>query len=204
MALPRTSSGGDNTPLLKYDAKSGRFFASDRFQNEEGKWESRETEIRDLEALFDFSTLEVGYGAFPGKKPDFRLMTYTDYQKTGQFPARPPEYHEEGKVKWYSMMAQIGLVLKDGSVRRFAQLSSVGYAAIADLLDAYEAAPESKEGKMPVVKCDGVEAIKSKHGTNYKPKLVIDLWADKTIDPRRLHASVGRARGGGRWVAPGR
>lgn len=182
MALPRMNSG-DHTPIVKYDAKVGRFFAVDRRQGEDGKWVAVEKEIRDFEALFDFSTLEVGYGAFVNKRPDFHLIPYSEYQKTGQFPVRPPDYHEDGKVKWYSTMAQLGVILKDGSVRRFAQLSSVGYAAIADLLDLYEASPESREGKNPVVMCDGIDAIKSKHGTNYKPHWAIIRWSEKKIAP---------------------
>jgi hypothetical protein len=50
------------------------------------------------------------------------------------------------------------------------------------LYDAYVAAPESKTGKLPVVKCVGVHPITGKHGTNYQPQLEIVGWADRPTE----------------------
>jgi len=51
---------------------------------------------------------------------------------------------------------------------------------IDKLHDAYLAAPESKQGKIPVVRMDGVELIETttSHGTNrnYAPRLLITGW----------------------------
>ena len=37
-------------------------------------------------------------------------------------------------------------------------------------------------GKLPVIRCDGVEPMKDKHGTNYRPKLVIAQWVERPND----------------------
>ena len=60
-------------------------------------------------------------------------------------------------------------------------------AAIDQLHDAYMAAPEAKEGKLPVVACPSTEAVVQAMGngaksTNYKPVLQIVNWVARPAD----------------------
>jgi hypothetical protein len=54
-------------------------------------------------------------------------------------------------------------------VREFASTAGAVIDAMNDVYDDYDRAPESKQGKLPVVKCTAVKPIVSKHGTNYQP-----------------------------------
>ena len=65
-----TSGGGDFLPIVKYDARAGRFFRVDR---EEGT--STPVDItRTFKAVFDFENVETGWIAFvAGSAPDFQM-----------------------------------------------------------------------------------------------------------------------------------
>jgi hypothetical protein len=47
------------------------------------------------------------------------------------------------------------------------------------LYDAWLAAPEAAQGKLPVVRCAGVLPVTGKHGVNYAPVLEIVAWVDR-------------------------
>ena len=51
--------------------------------------------------------------------------------------------------------------------------------AIGELYEKYEAAPESKQGLLPVVKVTGANPIKGNYGTNYEPVFVIEKWVSR-------------------------
>jgi len=64
-------------------------------------------------------------------------------------------------------------------VREFASTAGAVIDAMNAVHDDYEAAPEAKEGKLPIVKCVAVKPIVGKHGTNYSPTLQIVGWTDR-------------------------
>lgn len=64
-------------------------------------------------------------------------------------------------------------------MREFGSNSNGAIIAIKELHEAFEAAPESARGLVPVVKCESVVPVKSKFGTNYQPELKITKWVPR-------------------------
>jgi len=58
----------------------------------------------------------------------------------------------------------------------------IEYIKLSDLYEAYEKDAANNKGKLPVVKCIGVEPMPGKHGTNYKPKFTIEKWIDRPTE----------------------
>ena len=67
-------------------------------------------------------------------------------------------------------------------VREFASTAGAVIEAMNSVYDDYDSSPESKTGKLPIVKCVEVKPIVSKHGTNYQPVLAIVGWADRPTE----------------------
>ena len=63
-------TSGDFLPIIKYDARAGRFFRIDRGANG-----NEPVDITDsFAAVFDFENVEVGWMNFSGPQPDFKLV----------------------------------------------------------------------------------------------------------------------------------
>jgi hypothetical protein len=54
--------------------------------------------------------------------------------------------------------------------------------AIREVYQAYEEQRGHHPGQLPVIACTGSEPMKDKYGTNYKPKLEIVKWVDRTAE----------------------
>ena len=70
-----TSAGGDFTPIIKYDARSGRIFRIDRVQTVDG-FASEPVDItQTFRAVADFENIETGWIAFSANSaPSFVLV----------------------------------------------------------------------------------------------------------------------------------
>jgi hypothetical protein len=56
-----TQSGGDFLPVVKYDARAGRWSRVDR-SNSNGQWESNPVDITQVfGAVFDFASIQTGW-----------------------------------------------------------------------------------------------------------------------------------------------
>ena len=86
------SSGGDFLPVLRYDARAGRFFRVDRVDAGQG-FQSVLTDITDgIKFVADFENIEVGWINFqPGSPPSFALVPMGQ-----RLPDRPTEQHKNG------------------------------------------------------------------------------------------------------------
>ena len=86
------SQGGDFLPVLRYDARAGRFFRVDRVDEGQG-FQSVLTDITDnVKFIADFDNLEVGWiNLQPGTPPSFALVPMGQ-----RFPDRPTEQHKQG------------------------------------------------------------------------------------------------------------
>jgi hypothetical protein len=201
VAVAPNSGGGDRLPVLKYDARAGRFFLMDRVETN-GVWETITTELEINSASFavDFGSVEVGWFLFPkGAAP---MMVTVPYGQT--LPPQPaavgtikddktgkerPNNFKMGfrlKVAGKALAGTIG-----GTVRELAANAGVTLEGINDLHSAFEAAPEAAAGKIPVVKVAKVVPHKVGQSTNYKPEFQIVAWADRPTDmlgPRTVPA----------------
>jgi len=178
LGIQTESTAGDFTPIMKYDAKAGRFFRVDRTQDSAGNWQTDNVEITNgIAFILDFATIEVGWINFnAGSAPDFRLVPL------GQpLPAKPGDNYKQGFRSRIKLAKSCG-----GDVREWAHTAKIVLGQVDGLHSAYLAAPESKQGKLPVIQCHGTVPVKTgsgaKSSTNYQPQIFIASWIDRPAD----------------------
>lgn len=169
--MPTNSSDGDFTVYLKYNAKAGRWYTKD------DKPEAEEYEVQNLTAVFDLANVKTGWFLFAaGVAP----IKHFDPSLSEAAP-KPGEGFKRGFEMLVFSEKNIG------GVREFASTAGAVIESINTIYDAYLAAPESAQGKLPVVKCTGVVPVTGKHGTNYSPTLEIVQWIDR---PAQLNGAT--------------
>jgi hypothetical protein len=171
-------AAGDFDPWIKFNGKSGRWYN----KTDDGQ----EVEVQNLTAIFDLAQTKTGWLLFQeGQAPDALYDS-----ENGVFVAQPSPSHKRGvSVRVYSQQQL-------GGVRELSANSDVVCNAMQALYnDQFEPAPEAGEGLVPVVRCESVIPVKSKHGTNYQPVLKITKWVPR---PDALPL----AKANGRAVAP--
>lgn len=176
MPLMDNPAGGDGgfTVYVKYNAKAGRWYTK------KDEKDAPEFEVTNMTAIFDLANVKTGWflfaaGVAPAKTYDPSLT---------QAAPKPGEGFKRGfEVMVFSDKNLLG-------VREFSSTAGVVIEAINAVYDTYLAAPEGKQGKLPVVKCVGVHPVTNKHGTNYAPQLEIVFWVER---PEALPAPTGTA-----------
>ena len=151
---------GDFTPFVKYNAKAGRWYV---------RKDEQEVEVESPVFVADLANARKAWMWFmEGQAPNIEYFP----DLTAQV-AKPSENHKLGiSVNLFSEKSFGGVVKMESN-------SINTCSALSELYDLYEAAPESKQGKLPVVKVEGAEPIKGNYGTNYKPKFKIEKWVDR-------------------------
>ena len=175
LGLSNGSSGGDFLPIVKWDARAGRFFRVDRSQGANG-WESNDVDLTMDKPKFcvDLGSIEVGFMAFLPTGPDFHLTPYGN-----PMPEKPSKDHKAGfKVR----LAGNAL----NGVREFSSSAKSVLAAMDNLHSAFEAAPEAVAGKVPVVELSGSTTVVTNgpNGkvTSYSPTFTIVAWVDRVAE----------------------
>lgn len=154
---PRSSE--DFIPYIKYNGKAGRWY----IRNDAGM----EDEVRDMTAIFDLANIKTGWIMFSENGPPVSQWD------NGAMAAQPgPNYKRGFSVKVFSPQ-------KLGGMREYQSNANVSIIAIRNLYEAYEAAPEAKQGLVPVVQCTDVAPIKGFKGVNYQPTLKIVKWVPR-------------------------
>ena len=174
LGLNTETGGGDYTPIVKFDARAGRFFRVDR-EEVGGQWQTDNVEITDgFQALMDLENIEVGWGLFAaGVAPSWALVPLG-----AAMPARPSDQHKQT----FRLMLKLGKA-SGGDVREFASQSKAVIAAMDDLHTAYEAQKAANPGKLPLVAVKGTKQVtttgKGQTATNYAPIFEISRWLDR-------------------------
>jgi hypothetical protein len=181
MALGLTTggNGGEIRPYVTYDAKAGRMFRVDRTQGSDGMYQTEKHEITNVaQFVADLANIRVGWINYTAQGPIRKLVVLGKEA----IPARPDDKNSEGKLA-FKQGFEIDLLLnKDaggGPARNLSSAAGCVIDAMDELHDAYSAAPESKAGKLPVVKIASVSPVKSGQSTNYKPVFQIVSWVDR-------------------------
>lgn len=163
MGLGIVTSSGDFIPYVKYNAKAGRWYR---------KGESGEVEVEKPVFVADFANIKTGWFYFAaGQAPD-RVFD----AKIGDFAPKPSDEHKRG----FCMN-----LFSQNSFDGVAELSSTSQAMcgkINELYEQYEAAPESKQGKLPVIAFIRAHAVNGQHGTNYEPEFELQKWVDRPAE----------------------
>jgi hypothetical protein len=177
MALGLPPGGGDIVPMIKYDARAGRF-SRDNSDITQG-----------FSAVMDLAQVDIGWIRFASMMaPDFVLV------RAGQTPPdRPSAEHKRGVRLMCVLARSVG-----GDVREFSSAAGCVIDAIDDLHSTYAAAPEAAEGKLPIVALTGSTPIKTTtpkgQTTNYRPLFSITGWVDRPESLPIVDGPVPQAR----------
>jgi hypothetical protein len=171
-----SSGGGDFTPVLKYDARAGRFFRMDRIDNGNG-FENEAVDITPMvKFIADFENVEVGWIVFsPGSAPDFKLVPIGN-----QLPERPSANHKNGLRFMLKLSKECG---GDKPIREIAGTSKAFLSGVEAVYTQYLAQKDKNAGKLPVLVVDKITPVKTGSGaqtsTNYHPVFKISGWAPR-------------------------
>jgi hypothetical protein len=152
------------TPYLKFNGKAGRWYT----RTDVGE----EIEITDLLAIFDLATIKTGWIHFVEGEPP-----QTAWDSNGAVASKPAAMPKAKRGFAVNVFAP-----KLGGLREFSSTSNGAITAVRDLFDSqFENAPERRDGKVPVVRCEKIMPVKSKFGTNFEPVLKIVKWVDRPV-----------------------
>ena len=163
--------GGPRSQIVKFDARAGRWFRVD------GK-DAVVDITNGFTAIFDLAQIDIGWAMFvAGQAPDVSFA-----RVPAAMPTKPSEGHKRAVRFNMKLAKSVG-----GDVREITAQAAIVMQAIDQLHDAYTAAPESKEGKLPVVACPSTEAVTQAmsggaKSTNYKPVPQIVNWVPRPAD----------------------
>lgn len=172
------SSGNDIVPVLKFDARAGRFFRVDRSDGQNNPVDI----TQNFKAVMDFENIEVGYINFPaGAAPEFRMVPIGS-----QMPENPGGKFRQG----IRMMLKLG---KDcgGDIREIATTAKAVLGAFDSCHNEYLAGVKANPGKLPVVELETTVPIvtqgRDEKGnpvktTNYAPVFKIASWVNRPDD----------------------
>lgn len=172
------SNGGDIVPVLKFDARAGRFFRVDRFDGKNNPVDITQT----FKAVMDLENLEVGYINFPaGAAPEFRMVPLGS-----AMPENPGGKFRQGIRMMLKLGANCG-----GDIREIATTAKAVLGAFDACHTEYLAGVAANPGKLPVVELETTVPIvtqgRDEKGnlvktTNYAPVFKIANWVKRPDD----------------------
>ena len=155
--------GGSGTgkPFIKFNAKADKWFVRGAA--------GEDAEVPRPSCVMDFDNIATGWMLFrEGQAPE-RVMDPSIDQPA---PSPGPEFKRGFLVMTFSPKFF-------GGVAEFAGTSVHLSNAIKDVYAQYDAERANHRGELPVVACSGSEAIKDRHGTNYRPSFRIAQWVER-------------------------
>jgi hypothetical protein len=177
MAFGMRTTAGDFLPIVKYDARAGKFFKVDK--RPDGGSDAIEIP-QGTKFAVDFGTLEAGFVSFGPQGPVRHMVPYYNGVT---LPAQPQEKDAEGKFVF-----RPGFYVKvcgnalDGA-REWCSNAAVLLNAMDDLYQETIQTPEAAAKKIPIVSITGTVSVKSGTGarssTNYQPVIRVEGWTDR-------------------------
>jgi hypothetical protein len=180
----------DRLPILGFNAKAGRLFLHDRFQQADGEWATVKTDITMQQPAFaiDFGRLEVGWILFSeNRAPLFSMVPYG--------AALPPQPESPGataagkpfRFKAGFRVPVIGQAI--GGVRELAGNAGALIGGMNNLHTEFEASAEAQYGRIPLVRMANVLEVRAGQSSNYQPVFSIVRYVDrqaKLLGPRTV------------------
>jgi hypothetical protein len=173
MAFGKRKGGGDILPLLKFDARVGRFYTETRVQTING-WEKEQSDVTDrLRMTVDLANVAVGWIRFPrGAPPETALVAVGE-----DIGEAPSDDHREGFRCLCKMDASLG-----GEVREFMSTSISAWNAMSALHDDYLAEAGKHPGQLPDVALVNVIERHYSAGSSFEPVFKIIEWVPRPND----------------------
>lgn len=170
------SSGGDFLPVLRFDARAGRFFRVDRVDAGQG-FQSVLTDITDgIKFVADFENIEVGWINFqPGSPPSFALVPMGQ-----RLPDRPTEQHKNG-VRFMVKLTKECAGPEGKAVREIVGTARAFLSGVEAAYLEYQKYRDANKGKLPVFTLERTVPIKSGgvSSTNYSPVFKMAGWVPR-------------------------
>lgn len=139
-------SGGNITPIIKFDAKVGEFYRVES-ENVGGEWVRESIEMKlPFEIAMDMEGIEVGYMAFVNNRPDFKMVKLGD-----RMPDKPSDD--------YKSAFRVKLVNREIGLREFSSQSKMVQSAFDQLHNQYEAQKANNPGLCPVIKVTETKTV---------------------------------------------
>jgi hypothetical protein len=158
-----SATGADFKVFISFNAKAGRWYTKRDGQDEPL------FEVTDMTAVFDMPGLQTGWFKFAANVAPEKVM---DPSFSAAAPNPGQDFKRGFQLDLYSEKNLLGL-------REFSSTAGIVIEAMNALYDLWMSAPEMATGRLPVVRCIGVQPVTNKHGTNYQPKFEIVGWADR-------------------------
>jgi hypothetical protein len=170
--------GGDFLPVLRYDARAGRFFRVERADNGSGFASSLTDITANFKAVFDFENIEIGWIQFaPGMAPSFVMVPMGQ-----QRPPRPTEQHKDG-IRFLVKLAKQCVGPEGKPVREVAGTAKAFQSGIEAVYLEYLKYKDQNPGKLPVLVLERTTPVKTGGGTqsstNYSPVFRIEGWVPR-------------------------
>ena len=167
----RPGGDGEFTDYLKYNAKSGRWFAK-----LEGA--DQDVEIQNPRLAWDFANIRFGWIAFVDGQGPEKVW----HPESG--PAPKPAHSSRFKEGLEVMVFGADKMSNGQSLglREILQTSAVFKNPLQLMYEYWEKEAPTVDS-LPVYKCTGVKSITSKHGDNYEPQFVFDCWVERAKIP---------------------
>lgn len=172
------SNAGDIVPVLKFDARAGRFFRVDRADGVNNPVDI----TQGFKAVMDFENIEVGYINFPaGAAPEFRMVPIGS-----TMPENPGGKFRQG----IRMMLKLGKE-SGGDIREIATTAKAVLSSFDSCHTAYVNGLKENAGKLPVVELETTVPVvtqgRDERGnpvktTNYSPVFKIVSWVKRPDD----------------------
>lgn len=172
MPLNLSTSSGEYTPYLKYNAKAGRFYVK-----AEGATE--DTEIVQPLLAFDMATIRTGWVLFQQDGPPQKVWD-PSLQQMADKPSDGRQWKRGFEVMVFSN-AMIPRTTQKIGLREFCATAATVVGPIVRMYEEYE--KTGGNGKVPVYACTGVAPVESKFGTNYEPLFELKQWVERSKVP---------------------
>jgi hypothetical protein len=187
------SAGGDFTPIVKYDSRSGRIFRVDRVSTGDGFVSENIDITATFKCVADFDNIETGWMLFAtGVAPSMTMVKLSSVDESGKgMPARPSEQHKQG-IRF--MLKLHKTCSGDKPVREIAGQAKAFLSGIETVVMDYRKQKDQHKGMLPVITMLDAKPVKTGTGaqssTNYRPTFRIEAWVKRPEDLIQLKPSM--------------
>lgn len=173
MPLNLSTSDGDFTPYIKYNAKAGRFYVRPQGAAED-------VEVSNPRLAFDFENIRTGWLYYAEGSGPEKIWDPSPSQAAAR-PAGPKKFKRGFEVMVFGGddLPGIGKL----GLREFSSTAANVITSILKMYAAYEAGAKANPGKVPFFKCAKVIPVQGAYGTNYEPDFALVGWVDRAKMP---------------------
>lgn len=173
MPLNLSTSDGDFTPYLKYNAKAGRFYVRPQGA-------ASDIEVINPRLAFDMENIRTGWLFYAEGSGPEKVWDPSPSQAAPR-PPGPQKFKRGFEVMVFGGDEVRGLG-KLG-LRELSSTAAVVITAMLKMYAQYEAGMKANPNKVPFFRCSNVIPIAGSYGTNYEPAFELIGWVERAKIP---------------------